>query len=203
MFTAALFTTVETGKQPKCLPVGEWVKKLWSIYTRWNISHKKWDCRIPWWSSGWESVCQGRGHRFDPWSRKTPDAAGNWACEPQLRKPVHLCPATRKAAAPRDPHIATKRSPHLLQLERACVQKWIPIAAKKKSRNLAICNNIGDLEGITLSEISQRKTVIIGPHLEVRIWEKQQQNPPSSQVEQTGGRRRQERWVKWAKRVKR
>ena len=25
---------------------------------------------LPWWSSGWESTCQGRGHRFDPWSRR-------------------------------------------------------------------------------------------------------------------------------------
>ena len=23
-----------------------------------------------WWSSGWESICQCRGHGFDPWSRK-------------------------------------------------------------------------------------------------------------------------------------
>ena len=51
--------------------------------------------------------------------------------------------------------------------ESACVQQWTPTAAKKKEmfKNLAICNNIDDLEGIMLSEISQRKTIIIGPHL--------------------------------------
>ena len=32
---------------------------------------------LPWWSDGWESTCQGRGHRFDPWPRKIPHAAGN------------------------------------------------------------------------------------------------------------------------------
>ena len=30
---------------------------------------------LPWWHSGWESTCQGRGHGFDPWSRKIPHAA--------------------------------------------------------------------------------------------------------------------------------
>ena len=29
---------------------------------------------LPWWYSGWKSICQCRGHRFDPWSRKIPHA---------------------------------------------------------------------------------------------------------------------------------
>ena len=33
MFTAALFTTVKTWKQPKCPSIGEWIKKMWYIYT--------------------------------------------------------------------------------------------------------------------------------------------------------------------------
>ena len=33
MFTAALFTLAKIWKQPKCLSVDEWVKKLWYIYT--------------------------------------------------------------------------------------------------------------------------------------------------------------------------
>ena len=33
MFTAALFTITKTRKQPKCPPIGEWVKKMWYIYT--------------------------------------------------------------------------------------------------------------------------------------------------------------------------
>ena len=33
MFTAALFTTARTWKQPKCPSTDEWIKKLWYIYT--------------------------------------------------------------------------------------------------------------------------------------------------------------------------
>ena len=33
MFIAALFTTAKTWKQPKCPSTGEWIKKLWYIYT--------------------------------------------------------------------------------------------------------------------------------------------------------------------------
>ena len=33
MFTAALFTTVKTRKQPKCPSIGEWIKKMWYTYT--------------------------------------------------------------------------------------------------------------------------------------------------------------------------
>ena len=31
---------------------------------------------LHWWSSGWESDRQCRGHKFDPWSRKIPPAKG-------------------------------------------------------------------------------------------------------------------------------
>ena len=33
MFTAALFTTAKTWKQPKCPSTDEWIKKVWYIYT--------------------------------------------------------------------------------------------------------------------------------------------------------------------------
>ena len=33
MFIAALFTIIKTWKQPKCLLMDEWMKKLWYIYT--------------------------------------------------------------------------------------------------------------------------------------------------------------------------
>ena len=33
MFTAALFTIARTWKQPRCPSTGEWIKKLWYIYT--------------------------------------------------------------------------------------------------------------------------------------------------------------------------
>ena len=33
MFIAALFTIARTWKQPKCPSTGEWIKKIWHIYT--------------------------------------------------------------------------------------------------------------------------------------------------------------------------
>ena len=33
MFIAALFTIARTWKQPKCPLTGEWIKKMWYIYT--------------------------------------------------------------------------------------------------------------------------------------------------------------------------
>ena len=33
MFIAALFTIARTQKQPKCPSTGEWIKKMWHIYT--------------------------------------------------------------------------------------------------------------------------------------------------------------------------
>nr|KAF6447491.1 hypothetical protein HJG63_011940 [Rousettus aegyptiacus] len=33
MFIAALFSVARTWKQPKCPTIGDWLKKLWYIYT--------------------------------------------------------------------------------------------------------------------------------------------------------------------------
>ena len=33
IFTAAVFTTVRTWKQPKCPSTDEWIRKMWHIYT--------------------------------------------------------------------------------------------------------------------------------------------------------------------------
>ena len=33
MFIAALFPIAKTWKQPKCPSTGEWIKKMWYIYT--------------------------------------------------------------------------------------------------------------------------------------------------------------------------
>ena len=42
MFIAALFTVARTWKQPKCPTVGEWIKRLWYIYTYGTLlTHKK------------------------------------------------------------------------------------------------------------------------------------------------------------------
>ena len=33
MFISALFTIARAWEQPKCPPTGEWIKKMWHIYT--------------------------------------------------------------------------------------------------------------------------------------------------------------------------
>ena len=33
LFSAVLFTTARTWKQPRCVWTDEWIKKLWYIYT--------------------------------------------------------------------------------------------------------------------------------------------------------------------------
>ena len=46
--------------------------------------------RLLWWSSDWESTCQGTGHRINPWSRKIPHAGGQlslWATATEVRVP--------------------------------------------------------------------------------------------------------------------
>ena len=52
---------------------------------------------LPWWSNGWESALQCKGHWFDHWSGKIPHAAK------QLRVPQLLssCAATTEGQAPR------------------------------------------------------------------------------------------------------
>ena len=38
MFTAPLFTTAKTWKQPKCILIDDWIKKNWCIYTHRNTT---------------------------------------------------------------------------------------------------------------------------------------------------------------------
>ena len=63
---------------------------------------------LPWWRSGYESACQCRGHKFEPWSGKIPRAAEQlslsnyWAREPQLLKLVHLEPMLRNQRSHRN-----------------------------------------------------------------------------------------------------
>ena len=38
MFNAALFTTAKIWKQSKCLLTDKRIKKMWCIYTQWNIT---------------------------------------------------------------------------------------------------------------------------------------------------------------------
>jgi len=74
---------------------------LYQLSYRWL---KRWSLWLPWGSSGWESTCQCREHRFDPCSGKIPHAVGtpticlctptteplSRACELQLLKPTCL-----------------------------------------------------------------------------------------------------------------
>lgn len=48
------------------------------------VSLKNLDAELPWWSSGWKSSCQYRGHRFH-WSRKILYATGR-ATKPMCHK---------------------------------------------------------------------------------------------------------------------
>ena len=42
MFTAALFTITKAWKQPTCPLTGEWIKKMWCIYTmEYYVASKK------------------------------------------------------------------------------------------------------------------------------------------------------------------
>jgi len=67
---------------------------------------------LPWSSSGWESACQCRGHRFSPHLRRIPHA-GEW---------LSPCATTAKDESPRacalqqeKPElIATRESPYAL-----------------------------------------------------------------------------------------
>ena len=48
-FTAALLRIIKIWRQPNCLSIGEWIKKVWSIYTMEyypNISKKE-SCNVP------------------------------------------------------------------------------------------------------------------------------------------------------------
>ena len=46
LFTAALFTIARTWKQPRCSSTGEWIKKLWYIYTMEYYSAMKKECLL-------------------------------------------------------------------------------------------------------------------------------------------------------------
>ena len=104
------------------------------IYIMWYLEPplKKNYTGLPWWRSGWESVCQCRGHGFEPWSGKIPHAAeqlGPWAT---ITEPARLCSATREAAIVRGPRTAMKSGPRLPQLEKALTQKRRPNTAINK-----------------------------------------------------------------------
>ena len=50
---------------------------------------------LPWWRSGWESACQCRGHRFEPWSGKIPHAVEQLSPCATTTEPARLEPVLR------------------------------------------------------------------------------------------------------------
>ena len=84
-------------------------------------------CGLPLWHSGQEPVCRCGGHRFDPWSGKISHAAEQLRLCTTMTKPTLYslraeywspCSTAREATSMRSPHMATKSSPHSLQLEK-------------------------------------------------------------------------------------
>ena len=76
---------------------------------------------LPWWHSGWESACQCRGHRFEPWSGRIQHAAewlGPWAT---TTEPAHLEPVLHNRRG-RD----SERPVH-------CDEEWPPLAPTRES----------------------------------------------------------------------
>ena len=76
---------------------------------------------LPWWHSGWESACQCRGHRFEPWSGKIPHAAeklGLWAT---TTEPARLELQLRSKSG-HDSERPTHRD-----------EEWPPLAATRES----------------------------------------------------------------------
>ena len=67
----------------------------WRGGTLWRTKLQNTSHGLPWWRSGWESACQCREHRFEPWSGRIPHAAeqlGPWAT---TTEPVRLEPVLR------------------------------------------------------------------------------------------------------------
>ena len=147
-WTSHLFSGVQslnhwTAKEvPPAGPLGMVFPLLGTLFIKasiWLMSRysffKTQNKGLPWWSSGKESACQSRRHRFDPWSLTKPVHHNCWACtlEPKnLNYWAHCAAtaeahvpwslrsvATREATAMRSLLSATKRSPHLLQLEKS------------------------------------------------------------------------------------
>ena len=97
-----------------------------SIFKGHHKTFKKPYLGLPWWRSGWESACQCRAHRLEPWSGKIPHAAeqlGPWAT---ITEPARLEPVLRNKRGPRT---AMKSGPRLPQLEKALAQKRRPNTA--------------------------------------------------------------------------
>ena len=87
-----------------------------------SLSYKNtYDWGLPWWRSGWESGCQCKGHRFEPWSGKIPHVAeqqGPWAT---TTEPARLETVLRNKRG-RDSERPVKRD-----------EEWPPLAATREN----------------------------------------------------------------------
>ena len=81
-----------------------------------------WIERLPWWSSGWESTCQCKGHGFNPWSGRIPYAV----------RQLSPCATTTEAQVPQSLCTSMNSSPDSPQLEKAQEQQQRPSQKKKK-----------------------------------------------------------------------
>ena len=108
---------------------------------------------LRWWFSSWASACQCRGHQFDLWSWKIPNATGQlsqctttteicsragdaqllspYATTTEACVPQSLC-STRDATTMRNLPPQLESSPSSQQLAKVCTQQQRPSAAKNK-----------------------------------------------------------------------
>ena len=101
---------------------------LWSLEPRYHLlpstnsnSGLKRNLGLPWWCSGWESACQCRGHRFEPWSGKIPHAAEQLGPCATTTEPARLEPVPRNKRG-RDSERPAHRD-----------EEWPPLAATGES----------------------------------------------------------------------
>ena len=76
---------------------------------------------LPRWHSGWESACQCRGHRFEPWSGKIPRAAEQLGRCTTTTEPARLKPVLGNKRG-RDSERPAQRD-----------EEWPPLAATRES----------------------------------------------------------------------
>ena len=89
------------------------------------------------WSSGWESACQCKGHRFDPWSGRIPHALGQLSpfattTEAWTQKPV-IC--NKKSHYSEKPEHQNEEWPPLTATRESLWQQRPSTAKKKKKKN--------------------------------------------------------------------
>ena len=126
---------------PHCFPSQRKLKPLLRLSLFLERSYTLEDhIAFPSWSSGKESACQGRGHRFDPWSGKIHMLQGSWAraawqlspCAQTMEACAHSAgalwqekPLQWEAGTPQ-----LETSSHSLQLGKDCLRQQRPTAAK-------------------------------------------------------------------------